>query len=277
MSKVISAIAQIETPETAAKFVKLFQSVNNIKSENEARQFFEVEVFHFQKLIQENATLQECTELSSKSTFLEVISNGLTFEKSQNQVYLMPQAVNVGTKDAPKWERRMSWTMAKGGLEYVCRKAGSIKSVSNPILVYQGDNIDVSELGIKHTPAIPRKSDILLGGYCIVMLPDGSKEPFWFDISEVERLKRFSAKKNKGTVNELYSGDNGQIDAGFLKTKIVKAALANKPRKALTNVDNLVEISTVSQGYNEPEEMETYDDMEDAIKTKREIRTGLMF
>ena len=115
-----------------------------------------------------------------------------------------------------------------------------------PIIVYEGDFIENEhvngELNIRHKPAIPRVSNKMLGGYCIVQTKQGLK-PFWMDIKEMDRLKGFSEKNNKvwdnnlktyvtGKANDLYfSGPDGQPDEGFFKTKITKAALKNYPKK----------------------------------------------
>ena len=241
------ALANIEQPEVKEKFVKLFQVANSIKSQQEAANFFEVEVFHFGKIIQETPAFQECSELSVRSTFLEVISNGLSFEKAQRQVYLMPSTVNIGTKDNPVYEKRMGYEIAKNGLVHITTKAGSIKSCSDPVIVYEDDHFEIKTVNnvakIEHTPKIPRKNHTIIGGYCFITLPDNSIEPFWYDVNNVERLKKYSAKKNSrfnpntkkyedGQANALYtSGNNGQIDEGFFQTKIIKAALKNKPKK----------------------------------------------
>lgn len=233
----MKALTTIESPEVREKFVKLYKNSNGIKSVKDAEDYFEVEVFHFGKIIQENPKLQECSELSVRSTFLEVISNGLSFEKAQKQIYIMPSSVNVGTKDKPVWELRMGYEIAKNGLVHITTKAGSIKSCSDPVLVYEDDHFQIKTVNnttvIDHTPKIPRKSNVIIGGYCFITLPDNSIEPFWYDISNVERLKRYSAKKNGNNgANALYtSGANGQIDEGFFQTKIIKAALKNKPKK----------------------------------------------
>ena len=52
----------------------------------------------------------------------------------------------------------------------------------------------------------------------------------------VEMNDDASAKQNKGKENELYNSNAGQIDEGFLKTKIVKAALKNYRKKAVASI-----------------------------------------
>lgn len=230
----MSAIEKIEQ-NAAQNFVKIYKGVHKC-SDEDAQNLFGVEVFNFRRLIEESKPLQECTEFSVMGTFLEVIANGLTFDKTNTHIYLMPRNVNVGTREAPKWEKRMTYSFAASGLMYLAKAAKSISACTVPTIVYDGDIIEVETVNgsqrIKHTPKIPRKSNKILGGFCILTLPSGNKEEFWFDIAEIERLVKFSAKQNKGTANELYTaGVDGQIDVGFLRTKIVKMALKGKPLK----------------------------------------------
>lgn len=246
-----TVLAKLESPEIADRFVTIYRTIHKV-SPDEAKNYMEVETFNFKRLIEETPALQKCTELSVAGTFLEVISNGLSFDKSSKHVYLIPRNVNVGTRDAPKWESRLTYSYAADGIIQLTTTAKSIKNCSVPVIVYEGDAIDVQTVDgksvINHKQSIPRKSNKILGGYCVVTLPEGEKEQFWFDISEIARLANFSAKANKGSANELYSaGEDGQVDVGFLRTKIVKMALKGKRRRqALAdNEFNDEEVTTV--------------------------------
>jgi len=80
----------INNEQTQEKFVKLYSSIHKIADQEDARNLFEIEVFHFEKHFEENPALQKCTELSQKAAFLEIISSGLSFDKSQKHFYLYP-------------------------------------------------------------------------------------------------------------------------------------------------------------------------------------------
>lgn len=234
----------IERPETTEKFTAIYRAVHKCSNEDAAN-FFEVEKFQFKTLLQSTPALMECDELSIGSTFLEVISNGLSFEKSANHVYLIPRSVKVGDQ----WVKRMTYSYAAPGIIYLCKAAGSIQDCTNPVIVYEGDDIEVRTvngvLTINHSRAIPQKSKKILGGYCFINT-GRTREAFWMGIDEIERLIGYSAKANKGNPNELYkSGHDGQIDSGFFATKIVKAALKNYRRKKTVS-DNEIDESVVN-------------------------------
>lgn len=229
MASKLPAIQILE--QANEKFVSIYQAVHKVDLES-AQNFFEVEKFNFQRQIEESETLKKCTPLSVAGAFLEVISNGLSFDKASNHVYLIPRNVKV----VQGWETRLTYSYAADGIVFLCTAAGSIKSCSNPVIVFEGDQIEVTHKdGISkvfYQAAIPRKSSKIIGGFCTVTDRFGQKEDVWVGIEEVSRLMGFSAKSNKGSANALYtSGDDGQIDTGFFKTKIVKLALKGKRRK----------------------------------------------
>lgn len=231
------------------KFLAIFRAVHKA-SEEEAKNFFEVEKFAFRRAVEESPALMECSDLSIASTFLEVISNGLSFDKSAKHVYLIPRSVKVGQN----WEKRMTYSYACDGLIYLCTAAGSIQGCSTPVIVYKGDQIEVKtidgRLTINHSPAIPRASEVILGGYCYIT-ERNERIGFWMSVEEASRLIKFSEKANGGKANALYtSGPDGQIDSGFFSTKIAKAALKNKRKKKTVN-DNYFDEEVVED--NSPE------------------------
>ena len=243
----------LEKIEVKDRFTSIFKGVHNIQSDERAKDLFEVEKFHFMKLISENPKLGECTQNSTIGTFLDVVSNGLSFEKAQGHVYVMGRNVKTGKKDSAGkdiYEQRMSYEIAKNGVMRMVKRAGSVKDIVDPVIVYKGDEIKVNttESGMKHiihSPAIPRTSNEILGAYCFVITPDNRRDGFWYSIENIDRLKTYSAKQNKyydkdkkalveKGPNELYSsGNDGQIDEGFFLTKVVKAALKNYSKQPL--------------------------------------------
>lgn len=222
-----NSVALLEKETTKEKFINIYQAVHSV-SKDDAANFLEVELFNFKSILRDKPKLKECNELSVAGVFLEVISNGLSFDSGSRHVYLIPRG------------RKLTYQYTAEALIFLTVSAGSIKDCSVPTIVYEGDEISVSTVNnmkvINHTPKIPRQSEKIIGGFCIKTLADGSKDAFWMDVSSIERLKKYSAKS--GGVNALYSsGSDGQIDEGFFKTKIVKAALKNVRRKK-TLTDN---------------------------------------
>ena len=234
------------------RFSIIYKAANQIKDDELAQSLFELEKFNFMKLMEENPKLNEATETTKYGTFMDVIKDGLSFDKTQKHVYVMVRNVKTNQKDEKGkdiYEQRMSYEIAKNGTMRMVKRAGSVKDISEPVIVYKGDKIDIiTEHGIRniiHSPAIPRASKEILGAYCFVITPDNRREPCWYPIENIERLKTYSAKQNKtwdaskkayveGKANELYSsGHAGQIDEGFLLTKVVKAALRNYSKQPI--------------------------------------------
>ena len=66
-------------------------------------------------------------------------------------------------------------------------------------------------------------------------------------------MKGYSAKKNKGTANALYTGNDNQIDTGFLEAKVIKHAFKTFPKLKLGQFSKLQEeIQAVDYGLDEP-------------------------
>ena len=207
------------------RFSIIYKAANQIKDDELAQSLFELEKFNFMKLMEENPKLNEATETTKYGTFMDVIKDGLSFDKNQKHVYVMLRG------------GRMSYERAKNGVMFLVKKAGSVKDISEPVIVYEGDDIDVKtvngDLQIIHSPAIPRKSKKILGCYFFVITNDNRKDPVWYPIDKIDRLKKFSEKQNKGSANPLYTaGCDGKVDEGFFVTKAVKAGLAKYSTKA---------------------------------------------
>jgi recombinational DNA repair protein RecT len=237
-------IKRLESEETQNKFIQLYKAVNKC-SDEDAANFFQVEKFSFIRMLQENEALQKCSELSQASCFMEVINNGLSFDKTARHIYLMPKNVKISPTE---WETRITWQWQAEGLIYITSQSGSIRNCSIPIIVFEGDVIKVTESFISYEKSIPKKSNKILGGFCIITKSDNSKEYFWMDVSEMNRMSKYSAKQNSKTgANALYtSGEDGQPDEGFMRTKIILRALAKFPKKKITS-NNFHDDETVEE------------------------------
>ena len=238
------------------KYVSIYHTLNKELNEQDAKNMFDVEWWHFCRLLEEK-NLTDTTTLSQEAVFLEVIQSGLSFSPSANHIYLQSRNIDSKRKDASGktiWDKRLLYSETAEGIIYLCKKAGSIIDCTVPVLVYEGDTIRVTdENGVKkihHEKLIPRKQNAnVLGGFCYVTKIHG-KDSFWFDIEEMERLKRFSEinnskwdenlrKKVPGQANEMYTKNNGKPDEGFIRTKIVRAALKKLPKTATKSVNNV--------------------------------------
>lgn len=226
---------KLAVESSADKFITIFSGVHNVSSDK-AKLMFETEKFSFLKKLDEQS-LSDCSPISITGAFLDVISNGLSFDKASKHVYLMSRNAKKG--DA--WEKRLIHEVTVDGIIFLASNAESISHVSRPIIVYAGDHIEIKDGVIHHSPVIPRQSGKIVGGFCYLHYSNGRNEGFWMDVADIPRLASYSAKQNKGTANALYtSGLEGQIDIGFFQTKILKQALKNMRTKPVHGTSRML-------------------------------------
>lgn len=231
-------IKRIEAPDTVDRFSKIFGAVQKVDG-NEAKQMFAVEKFHFLKEITEK-NLSDVSDVSAMGVFLDVVSNGLSFASGAKHVYLMTRNVKVKTGNQEAWEKRLVYSTSPDGKIFQAQRSGAIEYVTKPVFVYEGDDFAVStnengEQIIRHQVKFPRSSQKLVAGYVYVVYKGGKREPYWMDLHDIERLKGYSAKQNKGTANALYSANSGQIDTGFFGAKLINFALKNVRKSGIAS------------------------------------------
>jgi recombinational DNA repair protein RecT len=263
----LSPAQMVIDEKVSGKFIQLYEALH---VEKKGKSIYQKEQFNFMKLLNENTSLQECTKLSLYGCFLDVAVMGLSLDQGTKPLaYMLPRkAKTKNANGAEVWESRASITVSPYG-ELVMRiRAGQIKRADNPIIVYEGDIIKVGlsvqghRVVKEYEAAIPRKKDaLIIGGFIRLERHDGSFENPWIDISEMDRLKNYSAKNNAkweddldtngnrvkigtepngspkyrkkrviGDANALFSSNNGQIDPGFFEAKIIKHAFRSYPK-----------------------------------------------
>ena len=248
----------------AAKFVDLY---NRVHGGDKGSQIYEVEKFHFSKLIADNKNLQDCHILSLYGAFMDVAVQDLSFDPSKKLAYLMPGNVNIGTRDNPQWEKRANLQISPYGELFLRQYYGQIRSADNPVVVYEGDEFSVitGKEGriVNHTAVYPRKSSRAIACFIRLVKIDGTIDFGVMDEIEMARLKEYSKKKNNGTANALYGKTGADIDTGFLIAKTVKHAFKAYPkvrlRGAYTRLESEVET---------PEETISYDLVDDGNNNK---------
>lgn len=113
---------------------------------------------------------------------------------------------NVGTKDAPRWEKHAQWMPMVEGLRKMVRNSGEISNISVQV-VRENDNFDY-QLGdrefIDHKPAKKNRGSII-GAYSIATLKDGEKSREYMDIDEIEAIRGRSKSKDSGPWKTDYS------------------------------------------------------------------------
>ena len=217
------------------KFVAIF---NRIHGAQHGEQVYEMEAFQFKKRLAENPSLQKCTPLSLYGAFIDMAAQGLSFDSTKKLCYLVPNNVNVGTRENAKWETRASLEISPYGELAIRQMCGQIRHADEPVVVYQGDAF---EAGVKdgrkyvNYQLNPSHTSEIIGCFIHIVKPDGSSDYAWLLKEDIARLKSYSDKKNRGNgdgskANALYSSVGGQIDPGFLKAKCIKHAFKSSPK-----------------------------------------------
>ena len=207
------------------------------------------EKFNFNKILQENPTLQQCTPVSLFGCFLDMAVNGLSLDPTgRPHCYILPRKVKTGYKDERGYdiyENRASVNITGYGELTMRMRAGQIKYVDNPVIVYEGDTfspcLDNGVKRIKYAAACPRTSTKVIAAFIRIVRNDGSEDYQWMMEGDIERLKHYSEKANSrydqqarkrvlGDANALYTSNGGGIDPGFLENKMIKHAFDAYPK-----------------------------------------------
>ena len=258
--KKMKAIDVAEDERVKARFISIYQ---NLHKSGDGESFYEKERFHFARVIHANKDLKECTAFSVYGVFLDLAAMGLTVDQSsQPLVYVLFYNQNVGTQQNPQWEKRAVLEISPYGELALRIQSGQIQYADRPIVVYEGDLFKpmVNERGhkvVRYECSVPRKSNHIIGSFIGLTRPDMSRDFYWMLPEDIERLSKYSAKKNKTNgANSLYSSDNGQIDSGFLEAKTIKHAFKTFPKIKLGQFSQLQkseeEIQPMDYGLDAP-------------------------
>jgi recombinational DNA repair protein RecT len=220
-------------PQVEKKFIDLVMKIQR-QDKSVAEAIFHAETFHYLKLINENQSVRECEPLSLYGCFVDMAVNGLSFDPSKKLCYIMPGNVNVGSKDTPQWVKRASLAVSPYGELAIRQRDGQIKYADNPVIVYEGDVFKpfVGEDGQKRVQYEMNinHGTTIVGAFIRLVRHDGTSDVHWLLKEDILRLSGYSARKNKGNANALYSSQNGGIDPGFLGAKMIKHAFKSYPK-----------------------------------------------
>ena len=238
------------------RFVELYNS-RSIKKNGEAEYIQATE--SFMRAIQEDNNLKQCTTLSLYNAFLDMAIFGVNVAKqSKPLAYLLWNSVNVGTKDKPIYEKRANLEISPYGELAIRQQRGQIKYADNPVIVYEGDDYSgvYYKGGQKCVDYKPNhKSTKIVAGFLKIVRLDGTIDFAEIDLQGIERLKGYSARKNRGDANALYTSNKGQIDSGFLTAKLVKHAFKTYPRIDNPNVNAVFETHQIENEVEETEDL----------------------
>ena len=246
--KAVTALAQLPKMELARdtrvanKFISLF---NHVQGTQNGRHVYEVEKFHFEKMLAENKELQTCTNLSLYGAFVDIAVQGLSIDPSRKLAYLYPQSVNIGSKENKQYEKRAMLKISPRGELYLRQMYGQIQHADNPILVYESDKFSklTGPTGtvINHESIYPRKSNKIIACFFRFIKADGSIDYGFIDYEGMMRLKGYSERKNFGKPNALYSSYNGDPDPGLWEAKCILHAFDSYPKVKLRGQHSILE------------------------------------
>lgn len=192
--------------------------------------------------------LKEAKGTSIYFAFLFLAINNLSLEKGLSTTcYLECRSVKVGEKVDEKtnkriniYERNAVITVTGYGEIVLRQRAGQIRSVDNPKVVYDCDSLRYGEREgksfLEYEKAIPRPAGAkIIACYVRIVKADGTVDYFVLDTDEMVRLRQYSGKSNWGKANALYGTqqDCSDIDTGFLKSKTVKHAFKGYPKLSI--------------------------------------------
>jgi recombinational DNA repair protein RecT len=219
------------------QFIKTLVKIHRI-DEPEAESIYDREALYYKKALLANNYLQNCTNISLYSAFLEIAITGLSIQPgSKSEAYLESRGANSGIKDEKGdiiWINSATLQVTAYGELNMRIRSGQIVRMSNPIVLYDGDTFqphtnERGELVISYKPAIPRRSNKIIGCYVAIYLPNNGLDFKWLLQEDIDRLSKASIPKtgssDKKKPSALYSSNGGQIDAGFLEAKTIKHAM----------------------------------------------------
>lgn len=234
-----------ENEKVEQKFIQMY---NTIWGTDQGIQIYEKEKFYFQKILQDNPTLQQCSKMSLYGCFLDITVNGLSLDPTgRPHCYILPRNVKTGYKDqggSDIYELRAYLSITGYGELVMRKRAGQIRYADNPVVCYEGDTfcpglVDGKKT-VTYSAACPRKSNKVIGGFIRIVRSDGTVDWNWMMEGDIKRLEHYSFKNNQrwnpqtrqkeGKANALYTSNEGGIDPGFLESKLIKHAFDAYPK-----------------------------------------------
>lgn len=254
------------------KFIAMFNRIHGAKN---GAMIYEAEKHHFSKLITENKDLQACTRLSLYGAFIDVAVQGLSFDPSRKLAYLLWDNHNVGTKDAPIWEKRARLAISPYGELALRIHYGQISGADNPEVVYEGEKFTkiTGKDGtiVNHEITYPRPATKVIAAYVRLVKPNNTVDYYIMDLAMMDRLRAYSAKKNRGVPSILYGTkeNNYTPDAGFWIAKCIKHAFAAYPKVKIQG-----QFSTLATDNLDPDPTDEPINYEITEEEKPEVNTA---
>ncbi len=223
------------------QFIRVYSQLH---TQCDAEGIYEREAKYFNELLGKTAGLLECSARSAYIAFIDLAVKGLSLEQgAQATCYLLPRSVKrvIGGKDS--WAKECYLTISAYGELYLRIRAGQVRHVDNPVIVYEGDIFQYGERDghkfVNYTSSIPRMSNKILACFLKITRADGSIDYNVMTEADWSRLATYSGKNNAyrdksgqyiERPNALYTSNDGQIDTGLLAAKCIKHAFRAYPK-----------------------------------------------
>lgn len=186
--------------------------------------------------------LQKCSVLSLQSAVINSAMLGITLNPAAKEGYLVP-----------RWNSQAKTTEATFmpsyvGLAKLLIDAGGVTSISANV-VYEGDIFDLdladNQRPITHRPQLVKsKRGEIIGAYALATLPDGTRQPEWMDIEELNAI-RDNSDSYKSEKTRQYSPWHTSTSEMYRKT-VVRRLYKYAPRgagKGQERLDKAIELS----------------------------------
>lgn len=240
-------IAYILDPSRLEKYSQVAKATHNLGTIDEAKTMviYEAQFFGARLAAIDLNKHQLAVEIGA-NIFLEVIQAGMSFSSEANHIYLQPNFQN---------SKKLDYYTTPEGDIYRCQRAGSINHTTKTVMVYEGEpfkfgtNNEGKQI-ILHQGQLYQQKPPIVAGYFFIVFSDGSREPYWMDMADVDRLKKRSRGKNGGP-NELYSSFNGGIDPGFFGAKLIKHGLKDIRKTPIYGaaIEDDVDLADITPGH----------------------------
>lgn len=227
---------------------RFIQIYDTLWGEGTGEPAYERESIFFNRILADNEKLMKgVTRFSIFTTFIDLAICGLSVEPGVRALaYLQGRNAKIGKGADGKdiYEGRLTLTISGYGELVLRSRCGQIKYADNPVLVYEEDSFSFSDTNgaksVSYTCNLPHKSNHIIACFIRITRTDGSIDYSVMYEEDWGRLAGYSAKQNKRwdnerrqyimSPNELYTSNNGGIDAGFLMAKCIKHAFKTYPK-----------------------------------------------
>lgn len=241
-----------------AKFIELY---NTIWDTDKGEAVYERESIFFNRIMMGNSSLQRTTNFSIFAAFIGLAIDGTSLEPGPNALaYLQYTSVETGKNAQGKttYEGQTVLTLSAYGELRKRQSEGQFKYADNPVIVYEEDEFSFSvqndTKSVSYTCHYPHRSNHIIAAFMRIIRNDGSSDYAIMLEEDWLRLKGYSEKQNKKRdktkeANALYSSNNGSIDTGFLKAKLIKHAFKTYPKPRIWR--NTALESEQEEAYNQ--------------------------